>query len=138
MTAGDFLAWAIFVILCAAGVLLRPEKFHWPAVATAGVNLITSLALVGWFASRAGGAGVLFKSTESLTGVEPATGARFGWAFVHGLTTVIASQSTGVLGFADWGRYAARPGCQRWPQGLGISLSNLVSVCLSASVAQRA
>lgn len=110
--------------------MLRPERFHWPAVATAAVNIVTALALVGWFSSKAGGPGVLFKSTESLTDVEPATESKLSWAFIHAFTTVIASQSTGVLGFADWGRYAKAPGCQRWPQGLGISLSNMVSVSI--------
>lgn len=128
MVTGDFVAWFIFVLICAAGVMVKPEKFHWPSVATAAVNLVTALALVGWFSHRAGGAGVLFKDTQVLTGVEPARGSKFGWAFIHGITTVIASQSTGILGFADWGRYAKRPACQRWPQGLGMGLSDMFSV----------
>lgn len=129
MNLTEFVAWFIFVILCACGVMLRPEKFHWPSVVTAAVNLVTALAITGWFSHRAGGAGALFKSTASLTGVEPASGSQFGWAFVHGITTVIASQATGILGFADWGRYAKTPGAQRYPQGLGMGLSDMVSVC---------
>ncbi|KAF7557591.1 hypothetical protein G7Z17_g511 [Cylindrodendrum hubeiense] len=133
MTTGDFVAWFIFTLLCLGGVMVKPENFHWPSVATASVNLITSLALVGWFAHRAGGPGVLFKNTESLTGVEPARGSEFGWAFIHALTTVISSQATGILGFADWGRYAKRPGCQRYPQGLGMALSDMISVLITVS-----
>ena len=128
MVTGDFVAWFIFVLICLAGVMVKPEKFHWPSVATAAVNLVTALALVGWFSHRAGGAGVLFKDTQTLTGVEPARGSKFGWAFIHGITTVIASQSTGILGFADWGRYAKRPACQRYPQGLGMGLADMISV----------
>lgn len=130
MTTGDFVAWLLFVLLAAAGVMLRPEKFHWPGIVIVVANFITVLALVGWFSHKAGGVGVLFKSTESLTGVPPASGSAFGWAFVHGLTTMISSQATGLLGFADWGRYAKHPGAQRWPQGLGMALSDMFSAIL--------
>lgn len=130
MTTGDFVAWLLFVLLAAAGVMLRPEKFHWPGIVIMATNFVTVLALVGWFSHKAGGVGVLFTSTESLTGVTPASGSAFGWAFVHGLTTMISSQATGLLGFADWGRYAKHPGAQRWPQGLGMALSDMFSAIL--------
>ena len=135
METNDFVAWFIFIVLVAIGNLVRPEVFHWPSIVVASVNLVTSLAMLGWFVNKASGAGALFKSIEVLTGIKPASGSQFGWQFVHGITTVIASQATGILGFADWGRYTKHPGSQRYPQGLGMGLSDMYTVsCSTRSV----
>lgn len=128
METNDFVAWFIFVFICSLLVMVKPEVFHYPSLVISFTTFIMSLAILGWLVSKAGGPGVLFHSTESLTGVTPASGSNFGWMFVRGITTVIASQSTGVMGFADWGRYSKTPGAQRLPQGLGMGLSDMYTV----------
>ncbi|KIX99049.1 uncharacterized protein Z520_05510 [Fonsecaea multimorphosa CBS 102226] len=124
METNDFVAWFIFTFFCMFGVLVRPEVFHWPAVVTSCSMFITSLAMMAWFVNKVGGPGPLFKSTTALTGVEPSTGPHLAWMAVRGFSTVIASQATGVIGYADWGRFAKTTNAQRFPQALGMALAD--------------
>ncbi|OQU97304.1 hypothetical protein CLAIMM_03253 isoform 1 [Cladophialophora immunda] len=138
METNDFVAWLLFMAADLAFIWVRPEKFHWFGVSVSAAALVSSLCILGWFVHQAGGAGVLFHSTEALTDITPASGSVFSWNFMRAISTVISGQATTILGFADWGRYSKRPNDQLLPQSLGIALSMLVTatiglICASCS-----
>lgn len=124
MQTNDFIAWFVFTFFCFVAVLVRPEVFHWPAVVTSCSMFIFSIALMAWMVHEVGGAGPLFQSSAALTGIEPTTGSQLGWMAVRTFTTIISSVATGLIGYADWGRYAKTTNAQRYPQAMGVALGN--------------
>lgn len=128
MQTSDFIAWFIFTFFCFVAVLVRPEVFHWPAVVTSCSMFIFSLTMMAWLVNKAGGPGPLFQSSAALTGIEPATGSQLAWMAVRTYSTVISSVATGLIGYADWGRYAKTTNAHRFPQAIGVTLGNIYVV----------
>ncbi|RVX74503.1 hypothetical protein B0A52_01629 [Exophiala mesophila] len=124
MQTNDFVAWFIFTFFCFIAVLVRPEKFHWPAVVTSCSMFIFSISMMAWMLHEVGGPGPLFRSSAVLTGVEPVHGSQLAWMAVRTFNTILSSVATGIIGYADWGRYAKTTNAQRIPQALGVALGN--------------
>ncbi|ORY25545.1 NCS1 nucleoside transporter [Naematelia encephala] len=119
MDGGDFLCWVIFLLFCLPLIYLRIEKMLIPASIVSGCVLVTCLGLLGWFVNQAGGGGILLSQPTHFSGVPLLQGSALAWQIVLGITTQISSTAQGILGFADWGRYAKGPHHSRLPFFMG-------------------
>lgn len=85
------------------------------------VSGITIFGLSIGLMAAAGGVGSYVKTPTTAKG-----GSELGWAFIHGITTLIGGNAVGMTSQADFSRFARRPGNQLIGQTFGVLFFGIV------------
>ncbi|EED16825.1 conserved hypothetical protein [Talaromyces stipitatus ATCC 10500] len=107
MTTKEFIGLVIFNIICIPFLYIPPHKLRIPFRYTLTISAITLIGMSIGLMAAAGGAGPLVH-----TGVTVNGGSQLGWAWIHGITTVIGGTVVGSTSQCDFSRFARRPGNQ--------------------------
>lgn len=127
METNDFISFIIFWIISLPVLLLRPEHYRIPAIASSVVVTIAAFTIFIWALAKQGDVGPLWKTPEVVYGVPRLTGSQLSWTMMRMVTSGIGGWAGGILYQSDFSRYAVHPGDQMWGQIF------IIPICLLGS-----
>lgn len=121
MTTKQFVGFILYNIIAIPLLYFPPDKLRVPLRISLVISGITIFGLSIGLMIAAGGIGSYIKTETTASG-----GSQLGWAFVHGITTLIGGNAVGMTSQTDFSRFARRPKNQLWGQTIGIMLFGVV------------
>ncbi|KAL2206819.1 hypothetical protein CC79DRAFT_1343111 [Sarocladium strictum] len=121
MTTKQFVGFILYNVIAIPLLWFPPDKLRVPLRISLAISAITIFGLSIGLMIAAGGVGSYVKTGTTVSG-----GSELGWAFVHGITTLIGGNAVGMTSQADFSRFARRPQNQLWGQTIGIMIFGVV------------
>lgn len=121
MTTKEFVGFVVYNIIALPILYLPPDKMRKPLRIALVISTITIFGLSIGLMAAAHGAG----SYVSTPATAP-SGGPLGWAFVHGITTLLGGNAVGMTSQTDFSRFARRPRNMIWGQAIGVLFFGLV------------
>lgn len=121
MTTKQFVGFIIYNVLALPLLYLPPDKLRIPLRVALVASACTIFGLAIGLMGAARGIG-----DYASQGSSASSGSELGWAFMHGITTLVGGNSVGMTSQTDFSRFARRPGNQIWGQAFGVLFFGIV------------
>ncbi|OAA54613.1 Permease, cytosine/purines, uracil, thiamine, allantoin [Niveomyces insectorum RCEF 264] len=121
MTTKQFVGFVLYNILAIPLLYLPPDRLRTPLKVALVASAISIFGLAIGLMAAAHGAGNYIKTPTSVS-----AGSDLGWAFVHGITTLLGGNAVGMTSQTDFSRFARRPRNQIWGQAFGVLCFGLI------------
>ncbi|KAL3479414.1 NCS1 allantoate transporter [Aspergillus californicus] len=135
MTTKQFTGFIIYNIIALPLLYLPPDKLRRPLRVAVIASALSIFGLAIGLMAAAHGAGNYISTSASAQ-----SGSQLGWAFVHGITTLLGGNAVGMTSQTDFSRFARRPRDQIWGQAFGVLFFGMVVPvfgCLGTSAAGK-
>ena len=121
MTTKQFVGFIIYNVLALPLLYCPPDKLRIPLRGALVASACTIFGLAIGLMGAARGIGNYASQEGSAS-----SGSELGWAFMHGITTLVGGNSVGMTSQTDFSRFARRPGNQLWGQTFGVLFFGIV------------
>lgn len=121
MTTKQFVGFIIYNVIALPLLYLPPDKLRIPLRVALIASACTIFGLAIGLMGAAGDIGNYASQEGSAS-----SGSQLGWAFMHGITTLVGGNSVGMTSQTDFSRFARRPGNQLWGQAFGVLFFGIV------------
>ncbi|EPS97474.1 hypothetical protein FOMPIDRAFT_1128669 [Fomitopsis schrenkii] len=116
MQTNEFITFIIFWVVSLPALLLRPERYRVPAIASSVLVAIAGIATFVWALVKQGNIGPLWKNPEQVYGIGHLSGSKLCWTMMRMISSGIGGYASSIMYQSDFSRYAAKDRDQVWGQ----------------------